>query len=112
MNPPRLNRRLILEARQQVADGAGGYTETWVPLGQIWADIRAGRGHDADADHIAMAEVPFDIILRAAPFDAPSRPIAGQRFREGSRAFAIKAVAEFDPDGRFLRCVTTEEVAR
>jgi head-tail adaptor len=37
-----LNRRLVLEAASRLPDGAGGYAETWVVLGELWADIRSG----------------------------------------------------------------------
>jgi head-tail adaptor len=40
-----LSRRLVLEAPDRVPDGAGGFSETWVALGHVWAEIaRAGRG--------------------------------------------------------------------
>ena len=36
------------------------------------------------------------------------RPIAGQRFREGARIYPIIAVAEADPEGRYLVCYAEE----
>jgi head-tail adaptor len=50
-------------------------------------------------------------VVRGAPVGVPSRPEAGQRFREGSRVYRIEAVAEKDPQGRYLTCFATEEVA-
>lgn len=43
---------------------------------------------------------------------AVARPKPGQRFREGSRVFAILAVAERDPAGRYLTCFCREEGPR
>ena len=40
------------------------------------------------------------------------RPRPDQRLREGARIFTILAVTERDPEGRFLTCITREEVAR
>ncbi|MFT7254059.1 MAG: head-tail adaptor, partial [Paracoccaceae bacterium] len=36
--PPDLSRRLTLEAAVRLPDGAGGFSETWEPLGHIWAE--------------------------------------------------------------------------
>jgi hypothetical protein len=55
--------------------------------------------------------VPYRITVRAAPYGAPSRPAAGQRFREGTRIFQINAVAEQGVDALFLTCFAEEETA-
>jgi head-tail adaptor len=47
-------------------------------------------------------------MVRGAPVGAPSRPVAGQRFREGARIYPILAVAEADPEGRYLVCHAEE----
>ncbi len=105
-----LNRRLILEEKVQTADGAGGFVETWIPLGTTWAALRAGNGGEGEVDHLRQSQTSVAITVRAAPFGAPSRPKAGQRFAEGIRLFEIHAVVERDPTGRFLDCLCTEEV--
>lgn len=107
MRPPELNRRLILEAPERLADGSGGFFETWTPLGTLWADVLprgAGREFDATASRVGLK-----IVLRAAPVGAPSRPTASMRFREGARLFHIEAVAEADTSGRYLICYASEE---
>jgi len=105
-----LNRRLILEEKVQTADGAGGFAETWVPLGTVWADIRAGSGGAGEVDHLRQSQTSIAVTVRAAPFGAPSRPKPGQRFAEGIRLFEIHAVVERDPQARTLECLCTEEV--
>lgn len=111
MSLPHLNRSLVLEAPVQVSDGAGGYTRNWQPLGVLWAQVKAGSGREAAAFAVTVSRVPYRIVVRAAPDGAPSRPVAGQRFREGARIFNIQAVAEKDAQGRFLTCHAQEEVA-
>ncbi|MEM0935059.1 MAG: head-tail adaptor protein [Pseudomonadota bacterium] len=106
---PLLNRRLTLEARERVADGAGGFAETWVALGDHWAEVVAGSGREVLRDTLAVARVPWKITLRAVPVGRASRPRPDQRFREGFRAFRILAVAEADRAGRFLICHAIEE---
>lgn len=109
--PARLNRRLVLEAAERVPDGAGGFTETWVALGTLWADVRARGGRERATGAVGLSATGFRILVRAAPHGAPSRPLPGQRLRQGARVFAIAAVAEADAAGRYLTCFADEEVA-
>lgn len=106
---PVLNRRLVLEKPSQAPDGSGGFIESWVPLGEIWAEVKAGTGREEAQDALSLAAVPYRITVRAAPAGWPSRPRAEQRFREGGRVFRILAVADVGTDGRFLVCHTREE---
>ncbi len=105
----RLSRALVLEAPQRVADGAGGFAETWVALGTLWAEVVPGAGRDAAGEEVTLASVPCRITVRGAPFGAPSRPVAGQRFRDGARLFAVLAVTEQDAAGQYLTCFAREE---
>jgi head-tail adaptor len=106
-----LKRRLVLEAASRLPDGAGGYAETWVVLGELWAEVRAGSGIDAASDMVAVASVPLRIVVRAAPEGALARPRPGQRFREGGRVYGILAVTEADPHAHYLTCFAREEAA-
>lgn len=111
MRTPRLDRCLVLEAPERVPDGAGGFTRGWVALGTLWAELSAGAPRLTDRPGAAEQRLPLRVMLRAAPLGAPSRPVAGQRFREGARLYAIDAVGEADPEGRFLLCLAHEETA-
>ncbi|GHC46297.1 head-tail adaptor protein [Neogemmobacter tilapiae] len=109
MAVPHLNRALVLEGLQRVADGAGGFSETWVALGTIWGEVSPGNGAGATDEEIRTSAVPFKITVRGAASGAPSRPVAGQRFRDGARVFRILSVTERDASGRFLICMAREE---
>lgn len=111
MTAPKLNRALLLEAPLQNADGAGGFHRAWEPRGTLWAQVKALTGREAAAYGATLSRVSYQITVRAAPFGAPSRPVAGQRFREGTRIFNITTVTEQDADARFLRCQALEETA-
>ena len=102
---PNLSRKLLLEAPVRVADGAGGFVESWQPLGTVWAELVPRTGRESGD----LARIGFKITCRAAPQGAPSRPTPLQRFRDGARIFRIDAVTEVDPEGRFLVCFATEE---
>ncbi|MGO4915416.1 head-tail adaptor protein [Pseudogemmobacter sp. W21_MBD1_M6] len=110
MNGPVLSRRLVLEESQRDADGAGGFSKVWVPLGQVWAEVKAGAGRERSGELVTVSTVPYRITVRAAAVGAPSRPKPDQRFREGARLFRILAVAERDADARYLTCFAHEEV--
>jgi len=106
---PNLNRKLVLEEAARVADGAGGFTETWVPLGEVWAEITASSGREAAQSGVALSVQRYRIAVRAAPYGAPSRPRPDQRFREGQRVFLILSVSDSFKSGAFLMCQAIEE---
>lgn len=111
MRRPALTRKLILEAPVQAADGAGGFSESWVALGVHWAEVKPGTGREAEAAGLSVSRVPYRITVRAAPQGSPSRPVAGQRFVDALRKFRVIAVTEADPGAKYLVCTAREEVA-
>ncbi len=110
MTTPHLNRKLVLEAPERLPDGAGGYSESWVPMGEHWAEVRARTGRERAEAGVPVSAVSYNIVVRGAPYGSAARPMPEQRFREGTRLFVIQAVAERDPEGRFLTCFADEEV--
>lgn len=109
MSAPRLNRQLVLEAPDRLADGAGGFVQGWVPLGMIWAEVTSRSGRETAQSGAPVSAMGYRITVRGAPEGSQERPTPRQRFREGNRIFAIDAVAEADPGGRYLTCLVTEE---
>ncbi len=95
----------------RVSDGAGGYVSDWQLLGSLWAEVKPGTGREAAAFAATVSRVPYRITVRASPVGAPSRPIAGQRFRDGERIFSINAVSEQDVHAHYLICHAQEETA-
>jgi len=110
MTAPALTHKLELEELQRTPDGAGGFAETWVALGTLWAAIRAGAGRERSDQAQPQSVQTLVITVRGAEITSPRRPRADQRFRKGTRIFAIQAVAEGDPMGRYLICRCIEEV--
>lgn len=104
-----LTRALTLEAAQQTPDGAGGFVQSWQALGILWAEVLPGTGRDAAGEDVVLSTVPYRITVRGAPTGSASRPLVGQRFRNGTRVFSILAVTERDADGRYLVCFVREE---
>lgn len=110
MKIPHLNRKLVLEMPERIADDAGGFVVTWTPLGTVWAQIVPGSGREVAAHNLPRSRVPMRILVRAAPVGSAQRPVPGQRFREGTRFFEITAVTEVDRFARYLTCHAEEEV--
>jgi head-tail adaptor len=110
MRVPNLNRRLVLERPVVVPDGAGGFAETWVVAGVVWAEVVAGVGREAAGEEINLSQTTYRVTLRGAPVGSPARPVAGNRLRDGVRLLTVLAVAERDPQGRHLVCSAREEV--
>jgi SPP1 family predicted phage head-tail adaptor len=110
MSLPRLNRRLTVEKPVRVPDDAGGYVETWTPVGVVWAEVRARTGREVAASGTVVSRVPYAIVVRGAPVGHPGRLAPEHRFRDGQRLFHIRSVAEHDANGRYLICISEEEV--
>lgn len=111
MKHPNLTRKLRLERRALVSDGAGGYSSIWETVGTLWTHVAASPVNTALGEGTTLTASRLMILVRAAPWNDPRRPRAGQRFVEGERVFAIKSVAEEDPTGRYLSCRCEEELA-
>ncbi len=109
MNGVTLSRQLVLETPQQSADGAGGFSLSWIALGTLWGEIIPGSGREAAGVEQNLASVNYRITVRAAPFGALARPKPEQRLRDGERLFTILAVSERDAAGLYLTCLTKEE---
>jgi head-tail adaptor len=111
MRLPHLSRPLTLEGPERVADDSGGFSVIWTGLGTLWAEVVSGAGREASVTGARLSRVPVRIIVRSAPYGAPSRPKPDQRFREGARTYTILAVTERDPQGHYLTCHAIEEEA-
>mgnify|MGYP002631734395 CR=1 FL=1 len=106
---PCLNRKLRLEVPYRSRDDAGGYETIWAVEGVLWASVAPGTGSEAELAGLSISTVPVKITIRAAPIGSPSRPVAGQRLRDGDRVFRVLSVTEADAMARYLICIAREE---
>lgn len=111
MSAPHLSQPLVLERADTAPDGAGGWSQVWVALGTLWAEVSARSGRETTGELGAVSTATYRITVRAAPHGQSNRPVPGQRFRLGARVWTIEAVAEADVQGRYLTCFATEEMA-
>jgi hypothetical protein len=77
MSGVRLDRRMVLEAPERVADGAGGFQLTWAVRGVLWAALKPGAGREA-----AGIEVRAGRCLTASRC---ARPLWDRRLGHGLR---------------------------
>jgi SPP1 family predicted phage head-tail adaptor len=91
LSPSDLRHRLTLEELSRVTDDGGGFTESWVEVATIFADLRPIRGSErVEADRLT-GNVTHDVVLRYRPGVVPS-----MRFREDTRIFQIVAVIDVE----------------
>ena len=105
---PVLSRQVELQERVLVADGAGGFSQTWQTLGVLWAAFDARTGREQLIGGRTVSGVTYRVTVRAAPSGSASRPKPQQRFADGNRIYSILAVADDDPEGLYLTCWTEE----
>jgi head-tail adaptor len=105
-----LTRRLTLEQATQTADGAGGFSENWIALGTLWANVDARSGRVRNGSGTPISVVRYRIVVRSAPDGSDMRPRGNQRFTDGVKAYVIDAVAPHDEAGLYLECWARIEV--
>ncbi|MEN8659894.1 head-tail adaptor protein [Marivita sp.] len=111
MSGPRLTSKLVLERLEAVPDGAGGMHESWIALGVLWGEVKPRSGRETIGETGQVSVTGFRITVRGSAQGHSARPLPEQRFRDGARVFRINSVTEADPGGRFLLCLSDEEVA-
>jgi len=97
-----LNRRLMLEAPVETADGAGGVTRDYATEVMLWAQVTPGPARaDIAADSLG-ATLRYRIVIRARGGITP-----WHRLRDGARIYRIVAVR--DSAGRRFLEIDAEE---
>ncbi|MDP2298708.1 MAG: phage head closure protein [Pseudolabrys sp.] len=94
--PGQLNRRLLLEAAQDSADGAGGVIRSYQTVTTLWAQVTpVSLRTDVEADRLGGV-ARYRIVIRARN-DVTIR----HRFQDGARIYRIVALRD-SADRRFL----------
>jgi SPP1 family predicted phage head-tail adaptor len=101
--PSHLRHRLSLEELQREEDEGGGFTESWVEVSELSADLRPiGGSEGVEADRLA-GRVTHEIVLRYRPGVQPA-----MRFRKEARLFHIVAVINVEERNAWLKCLCEE----
>ena len=104
IDPGQLTIELALEAMQSVADGMGGYRETWSEIGTVWGRIEPLSTSQRDFGIRPRPEITHRILVRHREDIATDK-----RFRKGGRVFTLRSVHDPDERGRYLICLAVEE---
>ncbi|MEM9795794.1 MAG: head-tail adaptor protein [Pseudomonadota bacterium] len=89
-------RRLVREIAVPVPDGAGGYTESWEAQGAFWAEVKLRSGALPHKEFGRTARTQVRITTHDIPAGHHSRPVVGQRLRDGQRYYLVETVHESD----------------
>jgi SPP1 family predicted phage head-tail adaptor len=102
-SPSDLRHRLTLEELARVADEGGGFTESWVTVATLSANLRPIGGDERyEADRLA-GRITHEVNLRYRAGVAPA-----MRFRNGTRIFHIVSVIDVEERRRWLTCLCEE----
>ena len=96
MTPGELNRRLVLEAPAESADGAGGVTRSYTPAMTLWASVEPVSARGADVADAPGATVTHRIVIRRR-----AAVTTRHRFVEGETIYRIVTLRD-DGTRRFL----------
>ena len=73
----RFSRKVVLEDSQPQPDGAGGYQQSWVALGEHWASFAAFGGKTSEQGGAAVSSAGQGALEKSsysACVNAPLRP--------------------------------------
>jgi SPP1 family predicted phage head-tail adaptor len=105
-DPGLLNRRLVLEAPVESADGAGGVTRSFAEMATLWVSVTpVSAAWQIEAARLG-AKVTHRLHLRFSD-DITTR----HRFRDGTRIYRIVSIRDRDGRKRFLEIEAEERVA-
>ena len=96
MTPGELNRRLVLEAPVESADGAGGVTRAYEAAMTLWASVEPVSARGAVVADAPGATVTHRIVMRRR-----AAVTTRHRFVEGTTIYRIVTLRE-DATRRFL----------
>src|SRR3954451_2666594 len=96
MPPGDLNRRLVLEAPVESADGTGGVTRSYAPIMTLW-----GKVEPVSARGAVVADGPGAIITHRITGRRRSPVTTRHRFVEGATTYRIVTIRD-DATRRFL----------
>lgn len=105
-----LAHKLTLERLSRQGDGAGGFSESWAQMAEIWGDVIPRAGRESARGGGFEAKVGYRIIVRTTPFGSDARPQTGDRLRSPTQVFEVNAVSHDAARAMYLQVWATEQV--
>jgi SPP1 family predicted phage head-tail adaptor len=104
-DPGLLNRRVVLEAPVESADGAGGVTRGFEAVATLWVSVTPiSAARQIEAQRLG-ARITHRLHLRYSQ-DITTR----HRFRDGDRIYRIASLRDRDGSRRFLEIEAEERI--
>ena len=100
-----LRYKVDLQAPTRTSDGAGGYTEAFNTIAQIFADIRPQNALESYRQGMVQEKVPHKIFIRFR-----SDVQANYKILYDNRTFQIKGIKNMNERDRFLELLCEEGV--
>jgi SPP1 family predicted phage head-tail adaptor len=104
LDPGALRNELRLEKAEAVADGLGGYSESWSEVAVLF-----GLVEPVAAVSVFRADQATETVTHRVTIRWRNDIRSGMRFRKGERVFDIITVFDPDETGRYLICRTRED---
>lgn len=102
----KLKHKITIEKKTKVSDGAGGWTETWMPfVSNVSASIDPISGKEFFEAQQTQSSVSHKIRIRYKPGVLPS-----MRVNFKGRIFAIESVINWEERNRDMMLMCSEEV--
>ena len=102
----RLNKRVDIEKSVQIADGGGGFTESWQIFATVWASIEPLRGREDYDNSRIHGRTNYRIVIRYMPGIETK-----MRVNLKGRVFNINAVMNIDEANEMLELLAEEGVS-
>lgn len=103
----RLDTFFALERPAETPDGGGGQLRSWEVVGRLWGALTPSTGRETALGDRPSARVTHRITFRRAK-EPDARPKPEQRLVSRGRVFAIRAVADAGPPGKYLTVFAEE----
>jgi len=96
MTPGALNRRLVLEAPVESADGAGGVTSSYAAVMTLWASVEP-----VSARGVVVADAPGATVTHRIVIRKRAAVTTRHRFVEGTTVYCVVTMRD-DATRRFI----------
>jgi SPP1 family predicted phage head-tail adaptor len=97
-----LTDRIELKRRELVAEGGGGHTSLFVPLGNVWARVRSHAGRQGESADGRIVAVSHSVVMR---FRGDVRP--GDRIIYRGQPLEVVSAGDLNGRRAFLSCACT-----
>jgi SPP1 family predicted phage head-tail adaptor len=103
----KLKKRLTIQNIVYVADGQGGFTQTWADSATVWASLDPYKGWERFQANQTATPITHKIEMRYTPLLTTA-----SRLVYGDRVFEVKEALNRNEDNRFLdiRAIELESV--